>query len=172
MIEALIVAVLGTVLGGLLARESSAWLIQLSRAVLDRGLRRLLQQWQGAARDRWQEEIEADFNTYSDRPLASLIFALRLRWATRRWTMRRFVALLVEPFRNRYDELSEEEKAERWRIALSSMGSANPMARAYKAAEAMERLRRESAMAGRECDEERQTSGGEVSRGQDLGKGK
>ncbi len=141
MIEALIVAIVGTALGSLLARESSAVLSLMSRALLDRGLRRLLRHWPREARDRWREEIEADFEAYSERPLASLVFALRLRWAARRQPLRRALAFLADAFENTFDEMSEEEKAKHRQIALRAMGSSNPMMRAYRAAEAIERLR-------------------------------
>lgn len=144
MIEALVVAIVGTALGSLLARESSAAVSLLSRALLDRGLQRLLRRWPREDRDRWREEIEADFRTYSERPLAGLVFAMRLRWAARRQPLRRALAFLADSFANTLDELSEEEKAERRLIVLRAMGNSHPMMRAYRAAEAIERLRREA----------------------------
>jgi hypothetical protein len=144
MIEALVVAIVGTALGSLLARESSAVLSLVSRALLDRGLRRLLRRWPREARDRWREEIEADFEAYSERPLASLVFALRLRWTARRRPLRRALAFLADAFENTFDEMSEEEKAAHRQIVLRAMGNSNPLMRAYRAAEAIERLRHEA----------------------------
>jgi len=144
MIEALVVAIVGTVLGSLLARESSAVLSLVSRALLDRALRRLLRRWPPEAHDRWREEIEADFEAYSERPLASLVFAVRLRWTARRRPLRRALAFLADAFENTFDEMSEEEKAVRRQIVLRAMGSSNPMMRAYRFAEMREQLRREA----------------------------
>lgn len=141
MIEALIVAIVGTAVGGLLARESSAALSLLSRVLLDRGLRRLLRHWPREARDRWREEIEADFEAYSERPLAGLVFTLRLGWTARRRPLRRALAFFADAFENTFDELSEEEKAKHRQIALGAIGNSNPIMRAYRAAEAIERLR-------------------------------
>lgn len=144
MIEALVVAIVGTALGSLLGRESSAVLSLVSRALLDRALRRLLRRWPPEARDRWREEIEADFEAYSERPLASLVFALRLRWTARRRPLRRALAFLADAFENTFDEMSEEEKAVHRQIVLRAMGSSNPMMRAYRFAETREQLRREA----------------------------
>ena len=74
MIETLLVAILGTAIGGMLARESSALLCQLNRALLKRGLSRL----PPAADDQRRGRIEADFEAYSERPVAGFLFALRL----------------------------------------------------------------------------------------------
>jgi hypothetical protein len=158
MIEALVVAILGTALGSLLGRESSAVLSLLSRGLLDQGLRRLLRRWPPEARERWREEIEADFETYSERPLASLVFALRLRWTTRRRPLRRAAAFLADAFENTLDELSEEEKAERRLIVLRAMGNSSPMMRAYRAAEVIEQLRREPDLSRGNPNVERPTS--------------
>ena len=154
MIEGLLVAILGTAVGSLLARESSALLCGLSRALLDRGLRRMLRHWPGEERDRWREEIEYAFEAYSGRPLASLVFALRLRWTARRRPVRKVLTFLAESFENTFDELSEEEKAEHRRIVLSAIGYSQPLMRAYKAAEAFERLRHEPRPSRRGGEEE------------------
>jgi hypothetical protein len=158
VIEALIVAVVGTALGSLLARESSAVLSLISQALLDRGLRRLLRHWPHEARDRWREEIEADFEAYSERPLASLVFALRLRWTARRRPLRRALAFLADAFENTFDEMSEEEKAEHRMIVLRAMGSVHPMGRANRAAEAFVRLRLEAALSRERLEAEQSTS--------------
>ncbi len=158
MIEALIIAIVGTALGSLLTREASAVLSLISRALLDRALRRLLQRWPREARDRWREEIEADFESYADRPLASLVFALRVRWTARRRPLRKALEALADVFGNTFDELSEEEKARHRMIALRAMGSVHPMGRANRAAEAIWLMRHEARLSHDRIDDEQPTS--------------
>jgi hypothetical protein len=72
-------ALLLGVLGGVLAVELAAWIPHGSAWLVGRTLSRLPGALDGLTRDRWSEEIEADFATFADRPLAGLMFALRLR---------------------------------------------------------------------------------------------
>jgi hypothetical protein len=118
MIEALLLATFGTALGGLLGRESSALLCQLSRALLDRGLRRFPR--------RRRKEIEADFEAYSERPLAGLLFAMRTRWTAPRGSCRSVLASITRTFEDLIDSVIEEKKGNKPRILLWGGSTSSP----------------------------------------------
>lgn len=79
MVELLILTAVGTVVGSIAAVEASAWVPYLSRRLLGSALARLQQDLPPEVRDRWVEEIEADFAAFSDRPWGGLGFALGVR---------------------------------------------------------------------------------------------
>lgn len=72
-------AVLLGVVGGVLAVEFTAWVTHGSAWLVARTVSCLPEQLDDSTRERWSEEIEADFAELADRPLAGLMFALRLR---------------------------------------------------------------------------------------------
>jgi hypothetical protein len=143
LMEALILAVIGTVLGTVLASEASAWMSHLSRRLVDIAISRLLTKWREEERARWREEIEADFATYSKRPLAGLLFAVGLRWTARKRRLARLSPRrLLDPFRNVLGEMSEEERAMRKEIVYSQLGSWTPEGRLRNFYARRERWRR------------------------------
>lgn len=72
-------AILLGILVGVLAVELAAWIPHGSAWLVGSTLSRLPAGLDKPTRDRWSEEIEADFAAYADRPLGGLMFALRLR---------------------------------------------------------------------------------------------
>jgi hypothetical protein len=78
-VEILILTIVGTVIGTLLAIEAKAWMPFLSRHLMRATFAHFPDGLDEPLVARWSEEIEADLHRYRDRPLGGLIFALRLR---------------------------------------------------------------------------------------------
>lgn len=77
--DLLLITILGTVIGTLLAVEAKAWMPYLSARMVRSTLDGMPTELDDEMRLRWGEEIEGDLNAYSDRPLGELQFAVRLR---------------------------------------------------------------------------------------------
>ena len=77
--DLLLITVIATVIGTLLAIEAKAWMPYLSARILRGAIARFPEALARETRERWAEEIEADLAAYGDRPLGGLAFALRLR---------------------------------------------------------------------------------------------
>lgn len=77
--DVLLITLVGTVAGTILAVEAQAWMPYVSRWLLKRTLAELPPELPEDLLARWREEIEADFQTYATRPLGGLWFALGLR---------------------------------------------------------------------------------------------
>ena len=75
----LLILTLATLLGTLLALEAKAWLPYVGRWLIAGTTRHFPDGIDVATRERWLREIEADFETFGDRPLGGLLFALRVR---------------------------------------------------------------------------------------------
>ena len=77
--DPLLVTILGTIVGTVLAIEARAWLPHFSAWVLRKTLEGLPRKLDETLRKRWAKEIEADLASYQDRPVGGLIFAMRVR---------------------------------------------------------------------------------------------
>jgi hypothetical protein len=75
----LVITIIGTFVGTVAAVEFKAWAPYVSRRLLRSAIARFSVDLPAATRERWTEEIEADLESLMDRPLAALVFALRLR---------------------------------------------------------------------------------------------
>lgn len=74
----LLVTVIATVVGTVLALEAWAWLPHLSQRLLRKMINRLPEELPEDLASRWSEEIEADFETYQGRRIGGLVFAVGL----------------------------------------------------------------------------------------------
>ena len=68
----------GTIVGTVLALEALAWMPHMSRRLVRRALEKLPDDLPSELAARWWEEIEADLESYSERPVGGLLFALTL----------------------------------------------------------------------------------------------
>jgi hypothetical protein len=75
----LLITILGTAIGTMLAVEAKSWMPYLSARLVRSTLDGMPADLDGEMLSRWREEIEGDLNSYLDRPLAGLLFSLRLR---------------------------------------------------------------------------------------------
>ncbi|MFP5388410.1 MAG: hypothetical protein ACLGG5_03830, partial [Thermoleophilia bacterium] len=75
----LLITIIGTALGTLLALEAKSWMPYLSARLVRSTVDGMPPELDGEMRSRWREEIEGDLSSYLERPLAGLLFALRLR---------------------------------------------------------------------------------------------
>lgn len=78
IVDVLLATILGTVIGTILILEANAWIPYISRRVVRRVLGDLPKELPKAQRDRWVEEVEGDLESFADRPLGGLYFALGL----------------------------------------------------------------------------------------------
>jgi hypothetical protein len=76
----LLILTVATLLGTLLALEAKAWLPRVSRRLIASAVGHFPADLGPADRDRWSREIESDLETFDDRPLGGLVFALRVRF--------------------------------------------------------------------------------------------
>lgn len=74
----LLITIIGTVIGTLLASEAKAWLPRLSLRLLRHTLSGLPRELPAESKRRWVEEIEADLLDYEARPLGGFAFAFRV----------------------------------------------------------------------------------------------
>lgn len=79
MLELVLITIVATVVGTLVALEAKAWMPYLSRRLLRATFADFPDGLDEPLVARWSEEIEGDLYRYGDRPLGGLIFALRLR---------------------------------------------------------------------------------------------
>ncbi|HEY3491372.1 MAG TPA: hypothetical protein VGK43_00370, partial [Solirubrobacterales bacterium] len=75
----LLVTVIATVVGTILALEAWAWVPHLSSQLLRRTIDSLSEGLPPDQSARWAEEVEADFETYQSRRIGGLVFAVRFR---------------------------------------------------------------------------------------------
>jgi hypothetical protein len=75
----LVLTLIATFLGTLLAVEAKAWMPYLAARLVRATIARFPGGLDEETASRWREEIEADLASYEDRPFGSLLFALRLR---------------------------------------------------------------------------------------------
>lgn len=76
--EILILTIVGTVIGTVLAIEAKAWMPYVGSRLVRGTLERMPRGLEEQMRSRWAEEIEADHATLADRPVGGLVFAVGL----------------------------------------------------------------------------------------------
>ena len=74
--DVLVLTIVGTLIGTVLAIEANAWMPHLSGWLVRRALAQMPKGLDQQMRSRWGEEIEGDLDSYSNRPLGGLIFAV------------------------------------------------------------------------------------------------